>query len=147
MPRNNILLKRLPAPKRLQLPNCRVFFAKYQRFGRDKLPERVKIRRTYVRKIGPRRQRIRRAGPRNQRRKRQQVCRGLDLSMAIDLGRRAVASRLSKMMVNDAIDYILTAYKKIKNKINNKKVKAVLATGTDDYVLNKGIELIGERFN
>ena len=147
MPRNNILLKRLPAPKRLQLPNGRVFFAKYQRFGRDKLPERVKIRRTYVRKIGPRRQRIRRTGPRNQRRKRQQVCRGLDLSMAIDLGRRAIASRLSKMMVNDAIDYILTAYKKIKNKINNKKVKAVLDTGTDDYVLNKRVELIGERFN
>ena len=50
-------------------------------------------------------------------------------------------------MINDAIDYIPTAYKKIKNKIKNKKVKAVLDTGTDDYIENKGIELIGERFN
>ena len=58
MSRNNILLQRLPAPKRVKLPNGRVFFAKYQGVGRDILPERVRIRRTYVRKIGPRRQRI-----------------------------------------------------------------------------------------
>ena len=50
-------------------------------------------------------------------------------------------------MINDAMDYIPTAYKKIKNKIKNKKVKAVLDTGIDDYVVNKGIELIGERFD
>ena len=36
MLRNNILLLRLPAPKQVQLPNGRVFFAKYQRVGRDK---------------------------------------------------------------------------------------------------------------
>ena len=35
MPRNNILLQRHPAQKRLQLPNGRVFFAKYLRVGRD----------------------------------------------------------------------------------------------------------------
>ena len=50
-------------------------------------------------------------------------------------------------MINDAINYIPTAYKKIKNKIKNKKVKAVLDTGTDDYIENKRSELIGERFN
>ena len=123
MPRNNILLQRLPAPKRVQLPNGRVFFAKYQRVGRDRLPERVKIRRTYVRKIGPRRQRIRKIGPRDQHGRRQQVGRGLDLSTAIDLDKRAAGSRLGKMMINDAIDYILTAYKKIKNKKQKKQKK------------------------
>ena len=147
MPRNNIQLRRLPAPKRLQLPNVRVFFAKYQRVGRDRLPERVRIRRAYVRKIGSRRQRIRKIGPRNQRTKRQQVGRDLDLSTAIDLGKRAVGSRLGKIMINGAINYIPTAYKKMKNKIKNKNVKAVVDIGIDDYVVNKGIELIGERFN
>ena len=120
MPRNNILLRRLPAPKRVQLPNGQVFFAKYQWVGRDRLPERVRVRRTYVRKIGSRRQRIRRIGPRNQRRKRQQVGRGLYLSTAMDLGRRASSSRQDKMMINDAKDYIPTFYKKIKNKIKKK---------------------------
>ena len=70
MPRNNILLQRLPASKRVQLPNGRVFFGKYQRVDRDRLPERIRITRTYVRNIGPRRQRIGKIGPRNQRRKR-----------------------------------------------------------------------------
>ena len=30
MPRNNILLQGLPAPKQVQLPNGQVFLAKYQ---------------------------------------------------------------------------------------------------------------------
>ena len=73
MPRNNILLEVLPAPKRVQLPNGRVCFAKCQKVVRERLPERVRIRRTYARRIGPRRKRIRRIGPTNQRRKRQQI--------------------------------------------------------------------------
>ena len=50
-------------------------------------------------------------------------------------------------MINDAIDYIPTASKKTKNKIKNKNLRAVLEGGIDDYVVNKAIELIGERFN
>ena len=50
-------------------------------------------------------------------------------------------------MIHDALDYISTAYKKLKNKIKNKKVKAVLYTGINDYVVNKGIDLIGEQFH
>ena len=51
------------------------------------------------------------------------------------------------MMINDAIDYIPMVYKKIKNKITNKKVKAVMDTGVDNYLVNRGVELIGERCN
>ena len=51
------------------------------------------------------------------------------------------------MMINDAIDYILMAYKKLKNKITNKKVKAMIDTGVDDYLVNRVVELIGERIN
>ena len=79
--------------------------------------ERVKIRRTYVRKIGSRQQRIRRIGPRNQRRRRQQIGKGLDLFTVLDLGRRTAGSRLGKTMINDVIDYIPTACKKRKNKV------------------------------
>ena len=67
--------------------------------------------------------------------------------MAIDLGRRAAGSKLSKMMINDTIDYIPTTCKKINNKITKKKVKAVINTGVDSYLVNRGVELIGERFN
>ena len=51
------------------------------------------------------------------------------------------------MMINDAIDYIPMVYKKIKNKITNKKVKAVMDTGVDNYLVNRGVEFIGERLS
>ena len=61
MARNNILLRKLPRSKLVKLPNGQKFYAKYQRVNRDTLyPTKVRIRRTYVRKIGPRRQRKRR---------------------------------------------------------------------------------------
>ena len=58
MPRSNILPQRLATLKRAQLPNSRVFFAKYKRVNNHALaPTRVRINRTYVNKVGPRRQR------------------------------------------------------------------------------------------
>ena len=93
---------------------------------------------TYVRKIGPRQHRIRKIGPRNKRRRRQQVGAGLKIAMAIDLCKKVAGSKLCKMMINDAISYIPTAYKKNKkNKITNKKVEAVMDTGVDDYLVNE----------
>ena len=54
MSRNNILVQRLPNLRRVQLPDGRVFFAKYKRVNRHALaPTQVRIARTYVRKIGP----------------------------------------------------------------------------------------------
>ena len=148
MLRNNILLQRLSVPKSIQLPSSRIVHARCQKVGRHVLnPTRVRTTRTYVRKIVPWRQRIRRLGPRNQRRRRQQAGRGLDVATAFDQGKKAAGSKLSKMLINDAIDCIPTAYINIKNKMRNKKVKTVLDTGIDDYFVNKGIDLIGEQFN
>ena len=148
MPRNNILPQRLTTPRRVQLPNGRVFFAKYERANRHALaPTQVKINRNYVGKIGQRRQRKRTIAPRSRRKRQGQAGAGLDLATAIDSGRRATGSNLGKTIIRDAIDYLPTAYKKIKKKITNKKVKAVLNTSIDDYLVNKGIDLIGERFN
>ena len=56
MSRDNILLRKLPTPKPIQLPNGRVFYAKYARVGRANLPPNVRIRRRYVKKISLRRQ-------------------------------------------------------------------------------------------
>ena len=52
MPKNNILLRRLPNPRRAQLPNDCVFFAKYERVNRHALaPTHVRIARTHVQKL------------------------------------------------------------------------------------------------
>lgn len=122
-------------PKRVQLANGRVFFAKYQRVDRNVLLETVGVRRTYVRKIGPRRQ---------QKRK-NNVSRGMPtqdlISTAIGLETK------SKMIINDAIEYVPTAYKKLTNKLKNKKARAVLDTEVGDYIVNRCIDLIGEPFD
>ena len=65
-------------------------------------------------------------GPRRQKKKSdQQVGRGLNqntISTAIEHGRRAAGSRFGKMIINDAINYSPTTYKKITNKIKSKKL-------------------------
>ena len=100
-------------------------------------PTRVRIARTYVKKIGPRWQRIRIISHRIRHTRRQQAGAGLDLSSAIGLGRKAAGSKLGKMMIND---YIPMAYKKIKYKVTNKKVKVMMDTGVNDYLVNREVE-------
>ena len=51
------------------------------------------------------------------------------------------------MVIKDAISVLPTAYKKIKSKITNKKAKAILNTGIDDYVVNKDVNYLSESFN
>ena len=59
MPRNNNLLRRLPNSRCVQLPNGRVFFAKYERVNRRALaPTQVRIASTYLQKIGPRKKEL-----------------------------------------------------------------------------------------
>ena len=69
------------------------------------------------------------------------------ISTADELGKKAAMSSLGKMVIKDAIDYIPTAYKKLKNKITNKKAKAALNTGIDNFILNRDIKLVGELLN
>ena len=45
--RNNIVLVKRDAPKRVTLPNCRTFLAKYKRVTRQYLPGGTTIARTY----------------------------------------------------------------------------------------------------
>lgn len=99
-------------PKRVQLANGRVFFAKYQRVDRNVLLETVGVRRTYVRKIGPKRQ----------QKRRNNVSRGTPtqdlISTVIGLETK---SNIRKMIINDAIDYVPTAYKKLTSKRKKEK--------------------------
>ena len=113
MPRNNILLQRLLQPPRVQLPNCQLFFAKYERVGRHVLnPTCVRTNRTYVQKISPWRQKHRRYGPRNKHRRRQQAGAGIVLLTVIDLGKEAAGSSAGQMVIKNAINALPTAYKK-----------------------------------
>lgn len=124
MPRNNILLRRLPVLKKATLPNGRTFYAKYVRLSTGNLPPNVRIARTYVQKIGPKRQRKHRA----QRGKGLLIPPQAVLSVALDMGKRAGNNELGQMIIKNAIDFIPTAYTKIKNKLfKRKENRAVVA--------------------
>ena len=129
------MLRKLATPKLARLQNGRTFYAEYDRVPRNHLPQNMRVWQTYVRKIGPRRQ----------RELRQQTGRGLLpsealLSSAFDLTKRAGNSILGQMIIKDAIDFVSTAYAKIKNRLKKKKTKKA-DTGVGDY------NLIGEDLN
>ena len=52
-PRNNILMIKRQKPKRGELPDGRVFYAKYKRVDKDALPPNVQIMRRYKRRAAP----------------------------------------------------------------------------------------------
>ena len=51
------------------------------------------------------------------------------------------------MIIKDVINYVPMACKKLTNKIKNKKTRDMLDTGVAEYIVNRGIDLIGETFN
>lgn len=45
--RNNIIIRKLDRPKKVNLPNGRTFYAKYKRVRISSLPSKVKMKGTY----------------------------------------------------------------------------------------------------
>ena len=52
-PRNNIVMIKRKNPKKVVLPNGRVFYAKYKRVDRDALPPNIRIMRRYKQRAAP----------------------------------------------------------------------------------------------
>ena len=59
-PRNNIVMIKRKNPKKVFLPNGRVFYAKYKRVDRDALPPNIRIMRRYKQRATPKGKRCRR---------------------------------------------------------------------------------------
>ena len=87
-------------PKRVQLPNGRVFYAKYKRVARDALPKNIRIRRKYKQ----------RAAPRGRRRNGRQSGRGFKsfLKKAANFGKKAFKNKtvrgITKQIIQNAPD-------------------------------------------
>ena len=59
-PRNNIVMIKRENPKRVVLPNGRIFYAKYKRVDKDALPPNIRIMRRYKQRAAPKGKRRRR---------------------------------------------------------------------------------------
>ena len=119
------MLRRLPQPRRVTLPNGETFLPRCERVNSASLyPKNVRIKRTYRQKIGPRRQR--KLSKKQQEGSgyidSQNIIRGINLgkraaNTGVDLGKRAASTEVVLMISDDVVSLIPKGYKALKNKL------------------------------
>ena len=116
-PRNKIVMIKRENPKRVVLPNGRVFYAKYKRVDRDALPSNIQIMRRYKQQPAPKGKRRRR--PARQR------GRGFKsfFKKAANLGKKAFKNKTVRGITKQIIQNVPDALDLLGKKVNNKKLK------------------------
>ena len=119
-PRNNIVMIKREKPKKVVLPNGRVFLAKYKRVDKDALPPNIQIMRRYKQ----------RAAPKGKRRRRrvQQRGRGFKsfFKKAANLGKKAFKNKTVRGITKQIIQNAPDALELLGKKVKNKKLKKLL---------------------
>ena len=113
-PRNNIVMIKRETPKRVQLPNGRVFYAKYKRASRAYLPPNVRIRRRYTRRAGPRNRGQRGKGFKSFFKK------------AVNFGKKAFKNKTVRGITRQLIENAPDAFDTLSSKVKNKKLQKIL---------------------
>ena len=126
--KNNYVMRKLDTPKRVTLPNGRVFYAKYKRVKRSELPPNIILRRYYRQ----------RAAPRGRRRVAQQG-RGI-FSTLKKIAKNPIIRKLAKK----GLSYARHVYNYGVSKINNKKAKKILGSDTAKNLVNNLAGRYGE---
>ena len=108
--KNNNVMRKLDTPKRVTLPNGRVFCAEYKRVKRSKLPPNIILRRNYRQ----------RAAPRGRRRTVVQQGRGI-FSTLKKIAKNPIVRKLAKK----GLSYVPQVYNYDVNKIDNKTAKKI----------------------
>ena len=118
--RNNIVMIKRHSPKRVELPNGRVFYAKYQRVARDALPPNVRIMRRYKKRAAPKGKRRRKTGS--------QRGRGFKsfFKKAANFGKKAFKNKAVRGIARQIIQNAPDALDLLSNKAKNKKIKKSL---------------------
>ena len=121
-PRNNIVMIKRENPKRVVLPNGRVFYAKYKRVDKDTLPPNIQIMRRYKQRAAPKCKRRRRRPAGRQR------GRGFKsfFKKAANLGKKAFKNKTIRGITRQIIQNAPEALDLLGKKVNNKKFKKIL---------------------
>ena len=119
-PRNNIVMIKRENPKRVALPDGRVFYAKYKRADKDVLPPNIQIMRRYKQ----------RAAPKGKRRRRRvgQKGRGFKsfFKKAANFGKKAFKNKTVRGITRQILQNAPDAFDVLSRKVNNKKIKKIL---------------------
>ena len=119
-PRNNIVMIKRENPKRVVLPNGRVFYAKYKRVDKDAQPPNIQIMRRCKQRPAPKGKRRRR--PRHQR------GRGIKsfFKKAANLGKKTFKNKTVRGITKQIIQNTPDTFELLGKKVNNKKLKKIL---------------------
>ena len=128
-PRNNIVMIKRANPKRVQLPNGRVFYAKYKRVAREALPANIRIRRRYKQ----------RAAPKGRRKNGRQSGKGFKsfLKKAANFGKKAFKNKTVRGITRQIIQNAPDALDLLSSKVKNKKIKQLL----NNDITKTGVDL------
>ena len=96
--RDNIVMRKVDAPKKVTLPNGRTFYAKYKRLRINLLPNNVRIKRRY-----------RSRGRRNGRRQQGWGIKDI-LKKVFNLAKRAAKSKVGNFLAKMVIENVPTFY-------------------------------------
>ena len=122
-------MRKLDTPKRVTLPNGRVFYAKYKRKKRSELLPNIILRRNYRQ----------RAAPRGRRRRVAQQGRGM-FSTLKKIAKNPIVRKLAKK----GLSYAPQVYNYGVSKINNKTAKKNLGSDAAKNLVNNLASRYGE---
>ena len=122
--KKNYAMVKLNTPKRVTLPNGRIFVAHYKRIYRGELPPNIVTRMTYTQT----------AAPRGRRRRARQQGQGI-----FDFVKKVASNPLVKSIAGQGLKYAPTAYANLTKRVKNKTLKIILNSDIAHSTLNRSI--------
>ena len=127
--KKNYATIKLTTPKRVTLPNGRIFVTRYKRIKRSELPPNILMRRTYRAAVG-------------RRRGRHQQGQGIFYFV-----RKVAKNPLVKTIAKKGLEYALGIYHNLSKRVKNKTLKKILNSDAADLALNKAIKTANNRLD
>ena len=121
---------KLNTPKRVTLPNGRIFVAHYKRIYRGELPPNIVMRMTCTQ----------RAAPRGCRRRARQQGQGI-----FDFVKKVASNPLVKSIARQGLKYAPAAYANLTKRVKNKTSKRILNSDMAHSMLNRSIRVANRR--
>ena len=124
-------MTKLATPKRVTLPNGRIFVARYKRIKRSELPANIVMKRTYRDRAAVGRRRVRR-----------QQGQGI-----FDFVRKVAKNPLVKTIAKKGIEYAPGIYHNLSKRVKKKTLKRILNLDASHLALNRALKTANDRLN
>ena len=116
-------MPRLNVPKRVALPNCRTFLARYKHVPRSELPPKIVMRRTYRQRAAP------------WGRRRRQRGRGV-----FSFIKKVAKNLIFRQLAKTGLQYLPQVYDAATSRVKNDKVRKILQSDTARGLLDNAIK-------